>query len=352
MIDWLNSMQQTFEYYTVDPYTWKDKEQLACVTACTIKRDSTSNTLGSATIDVVDSIGEEYIRIYLIIIQNGNRYRIPLGTYLAQTPSSKFNGKIRTVSIDAYTPLLELNESMPPIGYSIPKKSNIMKMAYQLTAENLRAPVVDTTSNTNLYYDFIANTDDTWLTFIKDLISNDKYKFELDELGRVIFSPIQEVSSLQPIWTYTDDNSSILHPDVDTEHDIYGIPNVVEVIYSNDTDMFYSKVENIDPNSPLSIPNRGRRIVHRDTNPSIIGNATKEEVDKYAERLLQELSSVEFKITYTHGYCPVRVGDCVRLNYKAAGLSNIKAKVISQDIKCIPGTPVTETAVFTTKLWR
>ena len=32
--------------------------------------------------------------------------------------------------------------------------------------------------------------------------------------------------------------------------------------------------------------------------------------------------------------------------------SNIKAKVISQSIECVPGCPVTEKAVFTTKLWR
>ena len=351
MIDWTKSMQQTFEYFTVDPYTWKDKEKLSCVISSSITRDSTVNTLGSATIDVVDVVGEEYIRIYLKVIQNGYQERIPLGTYLAQTPNSKFNGKTRHVTIDAYTPLLELNETMPPLGYSIPKQTNIMDMVYKLTTENMRAPVVNTSSTTKLYYDFIANTDDTWLTFIKDLMVNDKYKFDLDELGRVLFQPEQDVLSLQPIWTYTDDNSSILYPDIDTEHDIYGIPNVVEVIYSNDQDMLYSKVENTDSNSPLSIPNRGRRIVYRDTNPSIIGNATQPEIDKYAENLLRELSSVEFKITYTHGYCPVRIGDCVRLNYKKAGLSDIKAKVISQTIKCEPGCPVTEKAIVTNNLW-
>ena len=31
---------------------------------------------------------------------------------------------------------------------------------------------------------------------------------------------------------------------------------------------------------------------------------------------------------------------------------DVKAKVIKQSIDCTPGCPVTETAVFTTKLWR
>ena len=66
----------------------------------------------------------------------------------------------------------------------------------------------------------------------------------------------------------------------------------------------------------------------------------------FEEKLLKELSSIEYTITYTHGYCPVHVGDCVRLNYSRAGLNNIKARVISQDIKCETGCSVTETAVF------
>ena len=66
---------------------------------------------------------------------------------------------------------------------------------------------------------------------------------------------------------------------------------------------------------------------------------------------LKSLSTLEYSVTYSHGYCPVRLGDCVRLNYKKAGLNNVKAKIISQSIKCEPGCPVTEKAVFTDELW-
>ena len=52
MIDWLSSMEQTFEYYTVDPSTWKDVKKLNYVKSCTINRDSESETLGSATIEI------------------------------------------------------------------------------------------------------------------------------------------------------------------------------------------------------------------------------------------------------------------------------------------------------------
>ena len=351
MADWLSSMQQTFEYYTVDPGTWKDVKKLDNVKSSSISRDSEADTLGSASFEVTDSVGESYIRVYLITIQNGVREKHPLGTFLVQTPSSSFDGKVRSVSMDAYTPLIELKEGQPPIGYTIMKGKNIMDIAYDLVSENLRAPVAMANNDNKIHFDFVADTNDTWLSFLKDFIGNAKYTFDIDEMGRILFSPEQDTASLQPVWTYDDGNSSILYPEITMNHDLYGVPNVVEVIYSNGSSQYYARVVNDDVNSPISTINRGREIVHRVTNPSFLGEPTDKQIKEYADKLLKSLSTLEYSIAYTHGYCPVRVGDCIRLNYERAGLTDIKAKVISQSIKCEPGCPVTEKAVFTTKLW-
>lgn len=351
MPDWTKPMERTYEYYVVDPGTWKDKSRLDTVKSSSISRDEGTETLGSASISVTDLIGECYIRIYLITVQNGIREQFPLGTFLVQTPSSSFNGKRQEVTLDAYTPLLELKENPPPLGYSLLKDSNIMEQAYLICREHLRAPVVKATCEDTLPYDFVSNTNDTWMSFTSDLIANAKYKFDLDELGRVLFAPKQDMASLQPVWTYDDGNSSILLPDINLEHDLYGIPNVVEVIYSNGHDTYYARVVNDDENSPISTVNRGREIIHRVTNPDFGGDPTQHMIDEYAERCLREVSSIEYTVTYTHGYCPVRLGDCVRLNYTRAGITDVKAKVISQSIDCTPSCKVTEKAVFTKKLW-
>ncbi len=419
MPDWSASMQQTFEFYTVSPdKNWKDVKRLTNIKSCTINRDEDVETLGSATFDITESVGECYIRVYLVTIQNGVTERHPLGTFLAQTPSSSFDGKTRSVSMDAFTPLLELKEKMPPMGFYLKKdETDIMKAAYELMNENMRGPVVrPAIPSTKLDYNCVADPDDTWLRFLTELISasstttcykveysddghfvrtndvieepemkdyvqladktlsndivykyNDsegteryyclvksltKYKLGLDEMSRVLFMPSQDLSAMVPVWTYTDDNSSILYPELNLDHDIYGIPNVVEVVYEAADDYIVSRKVNDDHKSPVSTVSRGREIVYRQTNPDIHGNPSRELVDKYAEELLSELSSVEYTVTYTHGYCPVRIGDCVRLNYKRAGLTNVKAKVISQTIKCETGCSVSEKAVFTNKLWR
>lgn len=412
MADWSASMQQTFEFYEVDPGTWKDKKRITNIKSCTIDRDSESQTRYSASFDITDSVGECYIRVYLITIQNGVTEKYPLGTFLVQTPSSSFDGKVRSVTMDAYSPLIELKEKMPAVGYYVPEKTNVMNLVYDLLRENVRAPIGKTLSSAEIPYDFVADVNDTWLSYLTDLIgscyvstmyevqyrdeeyirtetvldnisgtymeqltttgekvykytledgteayycieeNNTQYKFELDEMGRILFAPIQDFDALQPVWTYTDDNSSILYPELSMQHDLYGVPNVVEVVYSNNNEVFYARRTNEDESSPISIPSRGREIVYRVSNPDLVGSPTQARIDEYADQLLRTLSSVEYTITYTHGYCPVRVGDCIRLNYSKAGLENVKARVISQSIKCEPGCPVTEKAVFTKKLWR
>ena len=401
MPDWKASMEQTFEYYIVDPNTWKDMKLINTVKSCNISRDAEADTRGSATINIVDSVGECYIRVYLITIQNGITEKHPLGTFLVQTPSSSYDGKIRNVSMDAYTPLIELKEKQPPLGYYAPKteyhkvevtddgyietdekldsvvgdvlqgattsdgkqvfkqtlngtdthycmSETIMSLVCRLARENARAPVLITDSIKPLNYDFISETDDTWFSFLTDLAANVSYEFDLDELGRICFMPVRDINLLRPVWTYDDDNSSILYPDMSMDHDLYGVPNVVEVVYSTSSDTIYSIVENWDENSPTSIPNRGRKIVYRVTDPELIDAPTQAQVDDYAVRLMCNMSSMEYTVTYSHGYCPVRVGDCVRLNYSRAGIKDIKAKVISQSITCETGCKVTEKAVFIT----
>lgn len=364
MPDWTKSMQQTFEYYTVEPSTLADVKRLDNVKKAKFSRDSESETLGSATIDVTNSVGESYIRCYLKTIQNGITEKTDIGVVLSQTPSSSFNGKILDVSMDCYTPLIELKEKQPPLGYTIRKGTRIMDAAYRIVRENARVPVnkveplyeknsdgelVD--KSPTLQHDFVANTDDTWITFVIDLIANAKYELGLGDRGDILFLPKQDIASLQPVWTYTDDNSSILYPELTMDHDLYGIPNVVEVIYSYGSDYKQAVAKNTDVNSPISIPNRGREIIHRITSPSLAGYVTQEQIQDYADRTLKELSTIEYTVSYTHAYCPVRIGDCVRLNYARAGITGVKAKVISQTISCEAGCPVSEKAVFASKLW-
>ena len=353
MPDWSRSMQQTYEFMTVNPRTWVDQEKLSDITQATITRDDDDETCSSASIDCDHDLSDTYVRVYLRTVQDNISERIPLGTFLCQTPGQKYDGKKHSMSADGYSPLVELNENYLPYGFAIPKGDNILVRSRQLVRDYLRAPVLDDKSERLLQLDFVSEPSEKVLPFVNDLLANDGRKLGLDEMGRVIFPIQQDITMLEPRWTYTDDNSSILYPEVQLTRDLYGVPNVVEVLYSgNDVTPIYVRVENNDRNSVVSIPARGREIVHRDTNPDLSGtDLTEPQIEEYAQNLLKTLSSLEYEISYTHGYCPVRVGDCVRLDYRRAGLIGVKAKVTRQIITCTPGCPVQETAVFSRKLW-
>ena len=352
MPDWTRSMKQTYEFYIVDPTTWKDVSAVNSITKCTITRDKDDETLGSASISCTEDLTDKYVRVYLITVQDEVRDRHSLGTHIYQTPTIDFNGKYQTTDQDGYTPLIELKEKPPQIGYALRAGTPIMAMAKTLIEENARAPVVGTEDSGTLSDDFVSETDDNWLYFTSDLVACAGYSLGLDEIGQIIFEPDIEVTSMTPIWEFNDDNSSILYPEVSLERDLFNVPNVIEVVYSPpDGDPIYSVVENNDPNSVLSTVSRGRRIVYRETDPDVVDNVTKAQLDEYALKTLKDLSSIEYTLSYKHGYCPVRLGDCVLLNYKAAGLVNVKAKVTRQVINCVSGCAVEETAVYTKSLW-
>lgn len=354
MPDWTRSMQQTYGFYKVDPESWLDIEKLDTVKDCTIDYDSETATLGSGSFTLGEAIEECYLRVYLETYQDGRHEKEPLGTLLVMSPSSSFNGKSWSIKADGYTPLIELKEKYPPLGYTVMEEQNALEMAYTLIRENARAPIAQTTDSTaKIYEEYVANTEDTWLAYITDLLETVKYKFDIDAMGRILMAPQQDPTSLQPRATFNDDNSSILYAEIETEDDLYGIPNVVEIIYSNSDGYTTSRVVNDDPDSLTSTVRRGREIQYRETSPNISGNPSQEELDEYAETLLRNLSTLQKTITFTHGYQPVRVGDCVTLNYKAANIQNVKANIIRQSITCNgKACKIQETAIYTKKLWK
>lgn len=363
-VDWTKPMIQTYEYYIVDPVTWNNKELLDSVISSNVKRDLSQDTLGGIELECATMLPECYVRVYLKTEQNGEENKECLGTFLCQTPKLSFDGRTSKVSIDGYTPLIELKEKNPPIGYYLAANTDILNIVFRIVRENVRAPVVETRNSEILTDGFVSELDDTWFTFLNDLLLYCNYRFDLDDHNRILFSPIQDVKSLQPVWIYDDDNSSILFPDVNLDRDLYGVPNVVEVVYSIDTDVFFSRAVNDDPSSPISTVNREREIVSRLRDPDILGapeknkKMTDEEkeifqtvLDNYARQALRDASALECTLTYSHGYNTVRPGDCVLFNYTRSGIIDTKAKVISQSISCVTGCKVEETAVFTTNLW-
>lgn len=372
-VDWTKSMQQTFEFYTVDPNSWYDDQKLENIISCDLTHDLTSDKRGNASITITEALPESYIRTYLVVNQAGYMHKICLGTYLYMTSSDSFDGMKHNITMTGYTPMVELEEKLPPLGFHIVGITNrkhsgdapmVTDAIKDIVTTYTRCEIENrTVIQKPLLNDFVAGTNDNFLTVINNILnasSLGQYILTVDEWGTIIVKDKPVLEDAIPTYIYTDDNSSILLPSLDTSDDIYGIPNVVEVLYTGDKRLPAIRVivKNEDPTSIVSIPARGREIAKRFTITNIAApvndyseEAVRAQVTAQAERLLEAASTINKTISYSHGYCDVKVGDTVLINYERAGVTGIRAKVVSQRISCKPGCQVDEQAVYTKKLW-
>lgn len=349
IIDWTNSMEQTYEFYSVEPYTWTDVNKIDTIKSCSITYDSTTDTFMSASIDTSEEVNEQYIRVYLVAKQGKNVERIALGTFLVQSPSYSFNGKVFDRSCDAYSPLIELKEKYPPYGYAIQAGTNIMDKVVQLIEDNSRCRVINSGTGTDesiIRRDYVSSGSEDLLTFITGLLKYADKVIRVDALGRIYFTKIPKLESLVAKKTFDTNAGSILMADISVDRDIYGIPNVLEVYYKSGSGTLVSVVENNDSSSVTSIQNRGRRIVSRETDPSFAGAVGQATLDEYAKKRLEELTKVKFSVTYTHGYFPLKVDEGVELDYVQSGMKYKTALITNQTIECKTGCTVSETAIF------
>ena len=372
-VDWTKSMKQDFEFYTVDPATWFDDKRLTNIISCNMTHDVSTDKRGNASITLTEEIPECYIRTYLVVTQNNILYKFCLGTFLYMTSSDSFDGMKHNITMTGYTPLVELEEQYPKLGYHVVGYTNrkygseapmVTDEIRDIILENTRCEVESKVLiNKPLLNDFIAGTNDNWLTVVNNILdasSLQSYILTVDEWGTIIIADAPTIDDVATTFTYNDDNSSILLPTLDTFDDIYGIPNVMEVLYVGDKNMPAIRVvvKNEDENSVVSTVARGREIVRRYTINNIAAplntqsyDAVYAQVEAQAYKLLEASSTIQKTISYSHGYCNVKVGDMVMLNYTRAGMNNVRAKVTSQRISCKPGCQVDETAVYTKKLW-
>lgn len=351
MPDWTRGYQETFEYWQVNPESWTDVERLDNVVSCDITRDSTTDKIESAKLTIDQDIENEiYVRAYLSVTQDGETERICLGTWLCQSPTADYDGKTITREIDCYSPLQELSDNMPPVGYNV-VDAHVLTKAYELVIDHSRVNMAEPQPGSELTEAFVADDGDTWLSYVKDLVAKDKHHLALDPYGTLSFAPDANSSALAPVWEYEDDNSSILENDVSETVDWYGIPNKVEVIVSLDEGSLVGTAVNDDPESPVSTVSRGRTVLKRVTDAKLADNPTQGDVDTYARKVLRDESQLECEIVYTHAYNGVKLGDGVALRYTAHELYVDHAKVTKQEMRCETGMTVKETATYTQTLW-
>ena len=348
---WTDSYGVTFEWWEVDPRTNRDIRLIGTVEEGEITEDADAKTIATASVSIGELFpSESWLRCYLIAEQppsSGNREKVPLGLFLAQTPSVRVDGKSVERPLELASPLAELDGDYPPVGYTVRRGADAIAAA-RFCFSRFHVRLADTTATATMPKDVTASDSDTWLDMGKAVLAEAGMEYSVDADGLVSFGPKRDASAMSAVWRFADDDISILLPEAEMDLDWMNVPNRVEVIVGEAAGGFSVSVENDDPSSPVSTATRGRTLTHRENNPE--GVTTREQARTWAIRKLRELSCRERRITFRHGYCPVRVGDCVRIAYRRHQL-DCKAKVVRRVIRCATDFEVESTAVYSEVLW-
>lgn len=350
--DWTRGYRQSFEFYRVDPATWLDAAPLTMVRSCKVTRSLSASLPESASFEMDDRIGgEAYIRVYMECesFSTGDKARECIGTFLVPRPDADMDGKTIGYSCDGYSPLKELDDDMPPVGYSTAAGADPVAEACRLASEHSRLAVSAASSGVRLSEPVTANDSDSWLDYIRALAAKGGHRIAQDARGRMLFVPERDVTSLRPSWTYRDDGRSIMLPDVSDEWDMGGACNRVEVTYTSDGSSMVGTAENDDGDSELSLPARGRTVLERAK--SDLDSPTQEQLDAEALSKLKESSSIKRTISFRHAYTPTRPGDCVAIDYRRHAFA-VRGRVSKQELACNTGLTVDEEITTTEVLFR
>lgn len=350
-MDWARSMQLTWRYCLVDPDTWDDVEVLDGVTSCSVSWDSSTETLVSGSLEVDEGFPEDecYVRVWCDATQDGRTERFAVATLLCQASSDSSEGTKRTFSVEAHSPLLELQDDSPPVGWAA---SGQVDDAIALICTHMRAPLRGYESSKELASPVVAGEDDTWLSMLWAILDSAELTVLVDGTGEASIEPKSAMWSLAPVMTLSDtDERGVLWADMGRETSIFGIPNRMEVIWSSGPTSYHAVATNDDPSSPTSTVKRGRIVSRRETNPEgLMGSPSQEAVDDFAERRLREESVVTRTYSLRAGYMPLWLGMAAKLELTKLNANEV-ARIDAMDIQCDVEAAMDLTLTSTRELW-
>lgn len=335
-MDWSKGYSASYYMTEVDPVTWRDIAQVE-ITGGSIKKERTG-LIESADINVINynQDREKWLRIYLTAQQQYGGERVALFTGLGSTPDSDYVGNLKSTSIQCYSVLKPAETVYLDIGWYAPYGIDGAQLVKQLLSVT-PAPVVVEGNAPSLKESIIAENDESHLTMAGKILDAINWRYKISGDGTITICP----KPTEAIVHFDPTNNDVIENEIKTENDWYDCPNVFRAI--SDDLMAIAKDE--DPESPFSIPSRGREIWEQEENCDLADDET---IAEYAYRRLKEEQSYSVSVTYDRRFIPdVVPSDMVDLYLPMQDVKGLHI-IDSQTIN-IGKSNVTEKVV---KVWR
>lgn len=242
----------------------------------------------------------------------------PIGIYLPATVQESENENTRAVHIEAYDQCWLVQDVKTEDYVLFTAGQNYIDVIMSLLTECGIALVVSHGTDAVLTedrQDWDIGT--SYLEIVNQLLSEINYNpLWFDNNGYAVLE-LASIPTAANIEHELDNTNvkSLLMPSIKRQTDIYKSPNVFVCICSNaDKDApMVARAENTNPQSPLSIPRRGRRIVSVINVDNI---SSQEELQAYANRLVYESITTGEQIQVETALLPgYGVSDVIALHY-------------------------------------
>ena len=286
----------------------------------TIRMNTTGEIKMSLSGSFVDPEGavdwlSDQIRVELVI----DGVSSPVGVFLPASVRYVEDSASKSVNVEAFDRCWILKDTVVDGLYFIPSGTNYVTAINTLLASASIA-LISATPTTAV----LAEDREDWemgtsyLTIINQLLSEINYKplwFNHD--GVAIIEPKSTPSAENIQHTLDDTNvQSLMLPEINRSMDIYKAPNVFVCVCSNPDKetVMIARSENVNPESPLSISRRGRRIVQLTNVDNIASQA---ELQEYADQLRDKSMISAETINVTTALLPsYGVEDITAIRYK------------------------------------
>ena len=318
-MDWSKGFTYKIYARIVDSASWTDREYINVLDGDIAKTDS--DLRESATITVRDYIGEQWIRVYMDCEQNGDSYHAALFTGLATSPSKEIDGTVQTIKLQCYSVLKPLDDVLLPRGWYAQAYREPSRILDELLAPCF-APVEYGDDLHQLTQHLVAEENESNLTMLNKILRALNLTLRIDGSGKIKI----DVSSTEPLATFTPNGYDIIEPQLTYRNDWYSCPNVLMAI----SEELMAIARDDAEDSPLSTINRGREIWLEDDSVDLADNET---LAEYAKRRLREEQMTVESLEYKRRYIPdINVGDIVQLRYPDfAGIYKIMSQKYGMD---------------------
>lgn len=263
----------------------------------------------------IDWLSDE-IRPVMII--DGNEY--PLGVFVPVRPEESRSGPVTTVSLSAYDRTQKVADMNSASLLYWPAGTPYLDAVEQL----LSASGINTVFKTPSAATFAEAREDwelgtPFLDAANKLLSEINYNpLWFNQDGAAVLEPasVPEASAIEHVLDTNDKDTRVIGGSFTRTRDLFNAPNVFVVVCQNPEKgaPMTATATNENPQSPLSVPRRGRQIVSVTRVDNIPDQAA---LDAYAARLCAQSMITGETIKVETGLLPGwGVADVVALNYE------------------------------------